>query len=474
MTGEHERAGLRALPSVEQLLQTEPLRSAAVHGPRGLAVEAARRAIEHQRDEILNGNGGSPNAEQLAAHAVAALEAADRTTLVAVINATGVVVHTNLGRAPLAFDALEAIDAIASGYSNLEYELEEGRRGGRQAHIEALLCELTGAEAALAVNNNAAAVLLALAALAQDRDVVISRGQLIEIGGSFRIPEILEQSGARLVEVGTTNRTRLEDYERATGPHTGALMRVHASNFRTVGFTQEVGIAELCDLGRRSGVPVIEDLGSGVLAHQADRVGELLADEPAARDSVAAGAEVVCFSGDKLLGGPQAGLVVGRSEAVARLRSHPLARAVRIDKLALSALDATLRLHRDPARAVREVPVLRMLATTEAELAARAERIRAALAERSGDAAELRVVRATGRVGGGALPLLELEGPALAVSPTSESAERLSARLRTGDPPIVARVRDDVVLLDPRTISEVEVEFVVKGVAEALRPGTPG
>jgi L-seryl-tRNA(Ser) seleniumtransferase len=474
MTDELERAGLRALPSVEQLLQTEPLRSAAVHGPRGLAVEAARRAIDQQRAEILNGNGAAPDAEQLAERAVATLEAADRSTLVPVINGTGVVVHTNLGRAPLAFDALEAIDAVASGYSNLEYELEEGRRGGRQAHVEALLCELTGAEAALAVNNNAAGVLLALAALAQGREVVISRGQLIEIGGSFRIPEILEQSGARLVEVGTTNRTRLEDYERVLGPETGALMRVHASNFRTLGFTQEVGVVELCELGRSRGVRVIEDLGSGVLAHQADALGALLADEPAARDSVAAGAALVCFSGDKLLGGPQAGLVVGTRDAVSALRTHPLARAVRIDKLALAALDATLRLHRDPGRAMREVPVLSMLAAGEEELSARTERLRAALAERAGPSAAVWVIRTTGRVGGGALPLLELEGPAVALSPAIESAERLSARLRTGDPPIVARVHDDAVLLNPRTISEVEIDFVVKGVGEALRPGAPG
>ena len=470
MTDELERAGLRALPSVEQLLQTEPLRSAALHGSRALAVDAARRAIEHRRDEILSGNGASPDAGELAEDAVAALEDAERTTLVPVINATGVVVHTNLGRAPLAFEALEAIDSVASGYSNLEYELEKGTRGGRQAHVETLLCELTGAQAAIAVNNNAAGVLLALAALAHGREVVISRGQLIEIGGSFRVPEILAQSGARLVEVGTTNRTRLADYEQALGPETAALMRVHASNFRTVGFTQEVAIGELCGLGRRRRVPVIDDLGSGVLSQRADALGALLADEPAARDSVMAGADVVCFSGDKLLGGPQAGLVVGTAEAIALLRSHPLARAVRIDKLALAALDATLRLHRDPGRAAREVPVLRMLAATEEELAGRAERIRAELAERAG-AAAVRVVRATGRVGGGALPLLELEGPVVALTPAAGSVEQLSARLRTGEPPIVARVRDDAVLLDPRTISEVEVDFVVKGVGEALGEG---
>ena len=469
MTGAHDEEALRALPSVEQLLQTEPLRAAAASAPRRLVVEAARREVERCRSGILNGNGDRPNAGELAARAAAALERAVDPTLGPVINATGVVVHTNLGRAPLAFEALEAIDSVASGYSNLEYDLEQGRRGSRQAHVEALACELTGAESALAVNNNAAGVLLALAALAEGREVVISRGQLIEIGGSFRIPEILAQSGARLVEVGTTNRTRLDDYERVIGPETAAIMRVHASNFRTVGFTEDVGLGELCELGRRHGVAVIDDLGSGVLDRRDDPLDALLADEPAARESIAAGADAVCFSGDKLLGGPQAGLVVGRRETIDALRSHPLARAVRIDKLALAALDATLRLHRDPARARRDIPVLQMLSATEEELAARAERLRAGIAERSGDAAELRVTRSSGRAGGGALPLLDLEGPVVAIVPRAGGPDALHTRLRRGEPPIVARIREDAVLLDPRTISEVEIDFVVKAVAEALR-----
>ncbi len=474
MANERERAELRALPSVEQLLQTEPLRSAAERGPRALAVQVARGEIERCREAILSGNGGPPGPPETAALAVsatAALERAGRPTLGPVINATGVVIHTNLGRAPLAFEALEAIDSVASGYSNLEYELGKGARSSRQTHVEALLCELTGAEAALVVNNNAAGVLLALAAVARGRGVVISRGQLIEIGGSFRIPDILAQSGARLVEVGTTNRTRLGDYEEAVGPETAALMRVHTSNFRAVGFTEEVGIAALCELGRRHGMPVIDDLGSGVLSARGDAFGALLADEPAARDSVAAGAALVCFSGDKLLGGPQAGLVVGRHDAIARLRTHPLARAVRIDKLALAALDATLRLHRDPARAMRDVPVLQMLSAGEQELSARADRLRAGIEEQGGGAAGIRIVRATGRAGGGSLPLLELEGPVVALTPRVGGAEALSARLRAGDPPIVARVREGAVLLDPRTISEIEVDFVARGVGKALGNG---
>jgi L-seryl-tRNA(Ser) seleniumtransferase len=463
-----ERAELRSLPSVEQLLQTEPLRSAVRNGPRTLAVEAARREIGRARDGILGGNGGPPEVSELAAGAAAALERATSSTLTAVINATGVVVHTNLGRAPLAFEALEAVDSVGSGYSNLEYGLERGRRGSRQAHVEAHLRELTGAEAALAVNNNAAGVLLALAALAAGREVVISRGQLVEIGGSFRIPEILEASGARLVEVGTTNRTRLDDYECAIGPDTAALMRVHASNFRTVGFTEDVGIGALGELGRAHGISVIDDLGSGMLARRDDPLGELLADEPAARDSVAAGADVVCFSGDKLVGGPQAGLLIGGGDPIERLRSHPLARAVRIDKLSLAALEATLRLHLDPTRA-RDIPVLQMLAASEEELAARAERLRSEIADRAGGAAELRVVRASSRAGGGSLPLLELDGPVLAVVAGEGGADALHTRLRLGDPPVVARVRDGAVLLDPRTISDVEVDFVVNALAAALR-----
>jgi L-seryl-tRNA(Ser) seleniumtransferase len=462
---------LRSLPSVEELLQTEPLRSAAGRGPRALAVEAARREISRARELILGGNGGPPEAAELAAGAAAALERATRSTLAAVINATGIVIHTNLGRAPLAFEALEAIDSVASGYSNLEYELERGVRGSRQAHVEALLCELTGAEAAIAVNNNAAGVLLALAALAAGRDVVISRGQLVEIGDSFRIPEILEVSGARLVEVGTTNRTRLADYKSAIGPGTAALMRVHASNFRTVGFTEDVPIADLCELGRSCELLVIDDLGSGVMAHRDDSLGALIADEPAARDSVTAGAAVVCFSGDKLLGGPQAGLLVGRRDAIERMRSHPLARAVRIDKLALAALDATLRLHRDPQRAKRDIPVLQMLSADEEDLVARAERLRVAVLEQAREEAHVQVVRSAARAGGGSLPLLELDGPVLAVSPRRAGAEELHARLRLGDPPVVARVKEEAVLLDPRTISDVEIDFVVKALVAALRQG---
>jgi L-seryl-tRNA(Ser) seleniumtransferase len=323
--------------------------------------------------------------------------------------------------------------------------------------VGGLLCELTGAEAALAVNNGAAAVLLAAAALAGDgRDVVVSRGQLVEIGGSFRVPDVVAQSGARLVEVGTTNRTRLEDYERAIGERTGAILRAHPSNFRTLGFVAEVEIEALCALGP----PVVDDLGSGALAEGV----ATLRDEPPVRRSVLAGAALTCFSGDKLLGGPQAGLLVGRGDAVAAARAHPLARAVRIDKLSLAALEATLRLYRDPDRARREIPVLAMLETSEDVLRARARRLAAAVGH---DGVE--VVRAAAKVGGGALPLLELEGPVVAVDPGAQGADTLAARLRHGDEPVVGRVQGGRLLLDPRTLTDEEAEAAGARVGAVLR-----
>ena len=430
------RDALRSLPSVEEL-------AARLDGvPHAVAVRAARDAIAAARDAIVAAGGVSAPGDLLG-DARDRAAAAQRGSLRPVLNATGVIVHTNLGRAPLAEVAADAAAAAARGYSNLEYDLEAGARGSRQAHAEAILRELTGAEAAIVVNNCAGAVLLTAAALAGGRELVVSRGQLVEIGGSFRVPDVVAQSGARLVEVGTTNRTRLADYSRAIGPDTGALMRAHQSNFRTVGFVEEPEIEELCALG----VPVIDDIGSGALA---ERVPEL-SDEPPVRRSVDAGAAVVCFSGDKLLGGPQAGLMVGRADAIERCRTHPLARALRIDKLSLAALTATLRLYLDPAEAAREVPVLRMLTAPESELQARAERMREAI---SAAGIEARVIRASGKVGGGALPLLELEGPVCAVDPAPLSLDELAARLRGGDPPVIARAREGWLLLDPRTLDD--------------------
>jgi L-seryl-tRNA(Ser) seleniumtransferase len=433
---------LRALPSVDRL-------AAELDAAHPLAVAAARAVIDERREELRAGATGEVD---LLARAHARLARLERRSLRRVLNATGVIIHTNLGRAPLAVDAQAAVAQAARGYSNLEWDVERGARGSRHDHVAAVLEELTGAEAAMAVNNCAAAVLLAAAALGgPGRDIVVSRGQLVEIGGGFRVPEVVAQAGARLVEVGTTNRTRRADYERAIGPSTGAILRAHPSNFRQLGFVQEVEIEELCELG----TPVIDDVGSGNLAEDLPA----LADEPPVRRSVAAGAALVCFSGDKLLGGPQAGLLVGRADAIAAARAHPLARALRLDKLSLAALEATLALYRDPARARREIPVLAMLTVDETALAERARR----LADGIGAAAE--IIAATAKVGGGALPLLELPGPVVAVA---GPPDELAARLRTADPPVVGRIQDHRLLLDPRTLAEEEIEPAAGAVRAAL------
>jgi L-seryl-tRNA(Ser) seleniumtransferase len=424
-------------------------------GSHALAVTAARRAIDEQRAAILRGTGAAE--DDLAGRARQLLEELDQRSLRTVINATGVIIHTNLGRAPLAPSAREALVATAEGYTNLELDLDAGERGSRHAHVEALLCELTGAEAAAVVNNGAAAVLLAVAVLAgPGRQMVVSRGQLVEIGGGFRIPDVVAQSGACLVEVGTTNRTRLRDYQRAlerARDELGAILRVHQSNFRALGFVEEVEIETLCGLG----VPVIDDVGSGVLVDA-----PALGDEPSIRRSVRAGAALVCCSGDKLLGGPQAGLLVGRSDAVAAARRHPLARAVRIDKLSLAALEATLLLYRDPARARAEIPVLAMLEASDEELVARAQRLHELIG--AGDA---EIVRAVAKVGGGALPLLELEGPAVALKGSSPASDTAAA-LRRAEPPVVGRIHEGRVLLDPRTVRDEEVELAATAARAAL------
>jgi L-seryl-tRNA(Ser) seleniumtransferase len=447
---EHDR--LRALPPVDRLA-AEIAGAARAGGAGGAAPSpaeatgAARAVLAARRAELLAGAGGEPD---LVARALTHL----RPSLRRVLNATGVVLHTNLGRAPLAPAAAAAARDAALGYVNLELDLTTGRRGARDDHVRAQLSELTGAQDALVVNNGAAATLLAAAALAGPGGaVVVSRGQLVEIGGGFRVPEVVAQAGARLIEVGTTNRTRLADYERALREAPGAVvLRVHPSNFRTVGFVEEVGIEALCGLG----VPVIDDVGSGVLAEGL----AALEGEPPIRRSVAAGAALVCCSADKLLGGPQAGLLAGRAEAVAACRRHPLARALRVGRLPMAALAATLALYRDPARARAEVPVLAMLTVEPAALRARAERLAAAT---GGE-----LVDAVARVGGGALPLLDLPGPAVAVGPPSSDPQALAAALRAGDPPLLARIADGRVLVDPRTLAEDELDVAAVVINAAL------
>jgi L-seryl-tRNA(Ser) seleniumtransferase len=420
---------LRDLPSVDELVRDtdDPL-----------AVEAARTVLARAREEIRAGTDPG----DLPARLRDELLAARAPRLRRVLNATGVIIHTNLGRAPLAQAALDQVAAVGSGYSNLEYDLDAGGRGSRQKHVTESLCRLTGAEAALVVNNNAAAVLLALAALAEGREVIVSRGELIEIGDGFRIPDVLSRSGARLREVGTTNRTRAADYEGAIGPETAALLRVHQSNFRVVGFTEQPSVSELAQVAHGHHLPLIDDLGSGALVD--------MGDEPTARASLAAGADLVCFSGDKLLGGPQAGVVVGRADLVTRLQRHPLQRALRADKLTLAALEGTLRLASDEPD---EIPVLRMLRQPVEAVRARAQHL--------ADLVDGEVEETTARVGGGALPLMELPSFACAVE------EELAAKLRTGDPPVVALVRDGRTLLDCRTLTDAEADEAAAAVAAA-------
>jgi L-seryl-tRNA(Ser) seleniumtransferase len=420
---------LRDLPSVDELARGHD-------DPR--AVAAARSVLVRAREQIQTGHDPG----DLSARLETELAAARAPHLRRVVNATGVIVHTNLGRAPLAPAAIERVREVAGSYSNLEYDLGAGGRGSRQEHLTGVLRQLTGADAALVVNNNAAAVMLALAALAERREVLVSRGELIEIGDGFRIPDVLERSGARLREVGTTNRTRVSDYEAAIGPETAVLLRVHQSNFRLVGFTEQPRLEELALVAQSHKLPLVDDLGSGALVD--------VGDEPTARASLAAGADLVCFSGDKLLGGPQAGIIVGGAELIERLRSHPLQRALRADKLTLAALEGTLQLAID---APGEVPIIRMLREPAEEVRARAAR----LAKQLGGQVEETVARA----GGGSLPVTELPSFACAVE------EELAGRLRGSDPPIVAVVRDGRTLLDCRTISDAEVDEVAAAVTAA-------
>jgi len=417
---------LRDLPSVDELVRGVD---------DALAVDAARAVLARAREEIRE--GADPG--DLEARVRDELLAARAASLRRVLNATGVIVHTNLGRAPLAEEALAHVVEAARGYSSLELDLRDGVRGSRQDHVAPLLRRLTGAEAAIVVNNNAAAMLLALAALAEDREVIVSRGELIEIGDGFRIPDVLARSGARLVEVGTTNRTRAADYDGAVGPSTALLLRVHQSNFRVVGFTEQPRLDELAAVARRHEIPLVEDIGSGVLGD--------IPGEPRVIDSLAAGADLVCFSGDKLLGGPQAGIVIGRADLVERLRRHPLQRAVRADKLTLAALEGTLRLYLD---APERIPVLRMLTQLAGPLRARAERLAALV---GGDVEET-----IGRVGGGAMPQVEIPSFACAIE------ESLAAPLRLADPPVVGIVRDGKLLLDCLTLSDDEIDEVAAAV----------
>jgi L-seryl-tRNA(Ser) seleniumtransferase len=493
-------AEARKLPKTDRLLQAAARAGLVARLGHPAVVEAIRDELDRLRGEILAGTP-CPAADVIESDLLDRLQAAGSGSLRPVVNATGVVIHTNLGRAPLSTSALAAMAEAARGYVSLEYDLEAGERGDRYDHAAAALCRLTGAEAAVVVNNNAAAVMLALSALMEGApspagapspsplpqlaggegslgslpspapaggrlgegapEVIVSRGQLVEIGGGFRIPDVLSESGARLVEVGTTNRTYLRDYEAAAGPATRILLSVHRSNFRLSGFVHEASLEELVVLGRQRGLWVVEDLGSGALL-VTEPFG--LGHEPTVIERVRAGADVVCFSGDKLLGGPQAGILVGRAEAIARVKRHPLMRALRVDKVTLAGLSATLA-HYERGEATEEVPVWRAIATPPDALAARAGRWRDAL--RDAVPRGLELVPGRSAIGGGTLPDVTLPTTLLALPPGD--AVGLASRLRHGDPPVVGRIEDGRVVLDPRTVMPWEDELLVRRVREALQ-----
>ena len=450
----------RRLPSVDRVLAQDRIQELLRTYSREPVVDLVRRQLDEVRLSIKAG-GPAPSLEGIVEEVAGRARSLWRWWPRPVINATGVILHTNLGRAPLSLDAREAMLQTAKGYSNLELELSEGKRGSRQVHVEPLLQQLTGALAALVVNNNASAVLLGLAALATGREVIVSRGEAVEIGGGFRIPEVLRQSGATLVEVGTTNRTYVADYEDAITENTALLLKVHASNFRITGFTHTPALEELVGLGNRYNLPVLHDLGSGCLL---DTVLFRLAHEPMPQESIAAGVGLAFFSGDKILGGPQAGIVVGRRELVDRLQRHPLARAMRIDKLSLAALTATL-LHYMRGEATEQIPCWRMLSLSLGELEARAQEWKKQVGSRS------QVVPGLSTVGGGSLPgeTLHTWLLALRADDLPGGALGLAQRLRESDPPVIGRIEEDRVVLDPRTVMPDEETALLRALQEALQ-----
>lgn len=449
------------LPGVDALLSSDFIKQLAGSYPHELLVSLTRQQLEQARKAIASGKA-CPSVEELAQSIAAHLTRLESPGLIPVINATGVVLHTNLGRAPLSQEAVAAMDTVAVDYANLEFNLETGNRGSRHAHIESLLCQISGAEAALVVNNNASAVLLALTALAGRKEVIASRGEAVEIGGSFRIPDVMRQSGAKLVEVGTTNRTYIEDYEQAITPRTAGLMRVHSSNFLVVGFTHSVTLEELTALARKTDLPVLDDLGSGCFL---DTAAFGLVPEPTVQQSVAAGVGLALFSGDKLVGGPQAGIIVGRKELVGRLKKHPLARAVRIDKIRLAGLAATL-VHYLKGEALQKVPIWRMIATSQEEIGRRAEK----WAKTLGGLA--RVIDGESMIGGGSLPGGTLPTRLVAIGgegklKSGRSVQALADRLRRNKRrPVIGRINDNVLLLDPRSVLPEQDELLLSVLAE--------
>ncbi|MGD9240447.1 MAG: L-seryl-tRNA(Sec) selenium transferase [Desulfobacterales bacterium] len=457
----NQQALLRKLPGVDHLLELTAADVFFKDIPPAVVVNSIRNVINNKRQAILSDDPSISNHSLSDARLIDAVKHAAKNAMTPnlknTINATGVVVHTNLGRSLLATEVVENLITIASRYSNLEYDLNIGKRGSRYSCVEDLICEISGAEAAMVVNNNAGAVLLCLETLARDKEVVVSRGELVEIGGSFRVPDVMAKSGGILREVGTTNRTHLRDYENAIAPNTGLLLKVHTSNYSVVGFTAEVSLPELVDLGAAHQLPVMEDLGSGTFI-DFSKYG--LLKEPTVQESVTAGADVITFSGDKLLGGPQSGIIVGKKEVVDRIKKNPITRALRIDKLTLAALESTLRLYRDEDKAARIIPTLRMIMLPLEEIQKRAQQLADAL-KKSGDARRhIQLIERSSKTGGGALPLMELPSLCVGIQIKGISPNALEKTMRSNDPPIIGRIEDDLFVMDPRTIQKDELSII--------------
>ena len=465
---------LSQIPNMDHILSKPEMVQLGNRYPRGIILEAVRRGLDHLRQTIITARDPAKldesifSFEHLFPQFMEEIENQVNPRLRRVINATGVVIHTNLGRSLLHEDAIEHIAGVSRHYSNLEFNLVQGKRGSRYTHVEQILCRLTGGEAALVVNNNAAAVLLVLNTIAAGREVIVSRGQLVEIGGAFRIPDVMNRSGAILREVGTTNRTYLSDYEAAIGEGTALILKVHTSNFRIMGFTSEVELRELAELAHSHHLPVMEDLGSGCLI-DLSKYG--LDREPTAQEAIKEDADVVTFSGDKLMGGPQAGIILGKGEYVERIKVNPLNRALRIDKLTLAGLESTLLLYLDETRAAREIPTLRMLTYSHDELRKRAQRLSRKIRARIPTGLRIGVRDDVSQVGGGAYPVQLLPTKVIYLKPDHGSALQLERKLREGKPPIIARVSKEEVLLDVRTIGDDEGDLIVDGIEKSLRQG---
>lgn len=455
---------LRKIPKIDEILSRPEIIAAIESGSRSCVIDGVRAVTAGLRVEILAGGEPDISPENVSQLALLAAATSVQMSLRPVINATGIVLHTNLGRAVMCHDAAVAAMDVAENYNTLEYSCAEGRRGSRYSHVESLLCRLTGAESAIVVNNNAAAVMLILGTMAKDAEVIVSRGELVEIGGSFRVPEIMEQSNSTLVEVGTTNKTHPEDYARAITEKTGALLKVHTSNYKIMGFTEEVSLEEMAAIGKRNKIPTLYDLGSGALVNLPEFG---ITDEPTVKEAMASGVDVVCFSGDKLLGGPQAGIILGAKAAIDAMKKNPLTRAVRIDKLTLAALEATLRIYLDPESVAAKIPTYAMLSQTMETLLSKAKALGTKIAQKS-PTLGIEIIEDEGQVGGGSVPTQMIKTAAVAISCGELSVSEVEKRLRFCKTPIIARISKDRLILDTRTIDEKHFEYIAEAFAEML------